>query len=250
MRYGRYALAILAFVAYNSWVLWPLNGDPEAILGYLSELAAGDQPYHWLFRGCDLLAASIFAIIALLGWRGWAGWLGRRAPQVAVALLTVAVATVFDVTFNLPCAESRDAVCKATPFAVRHVHEAASVIVGLALVALIGLVAIAFAEQDGRRGRACWVAAFGLLVAALLLASAILPAFLPLTQGPVQAVQVLLCSGWIAYLAVHLSEGRSAAAIRGTPENLGTPANRNTAENSGKPGSDHSSSDNPRMGRP
>ncbi|WP_233188400.1 DUF998 domain-containing protein [Actinomyces qiguomingii] len=202
----RGVLAALVLVTYNSWLLWPLNGDSRVLSGYLSELAAQDQPYQWLFRLGDLAAAAVFAVIAVLGRRGWRRWIGGRAPHAAAALALVGVGTVLDTVFNLPCAESRDPVCAATPSLVRHLHEAASVLVSVALVALIALVALGLAERGGWTARVRAVAGFAVVVAGLLVFSAAAPALAPGTQGPVQMVQVLACSAWIALLAWRLAE--------------------------------------------
>lgn len=204
-------LAVTALVTYNSWLAWRLNGDPEVLTGYLSELAAQDQPYQWFFRLGDTLAASTFAVIAALGRRGWVPWLGRRAPQAALALLLVALGTFLDVVFNLPCAESRDALCAATPSITRRLHEGASVLAAVGLVALIGLSALGLAERHGRWERSARLTA-GLtaLVGVLLLVSAVAPLVAPGTQGAIQAVQVVVCSGWIAVMAWHLPGAQHA----------------------------------------
>ena len=204
-------LAVLTLVTYNSWLAWSLNGDPEVLTGYLSELAAQDQPFQWFFRLGDALAAGVFAVIAVLGRRGWEPWLGRRAPQAALALLVVALATLLDIVFNLPCAESRDATCAATITMTRRIHEGASVLVALGFVALIGLSALGMAERHGRWERSARLTA-GLtaLVSLLLITSAVAPTAAPGTQGVLQAVQVILCSGWIAVMAWRLPEAKHA----------------------------------------
>ncbi len=203
---GRLVLALLTVVTYNSWLAWGLNGDPQALSGYLSELAAQDQPYQWFFRLGDLAAAVVFVVIATLGRHGWSRWLGGRAPHVAVALALVAVGTALDTLFNLPCAESRDPVCAGTPSVIRHLHEAASVLVSVALVAMIALVALGMFERDGWTGRVWAVVGFAVVVGALLLFSAAAPALAPGTQGAVQIIQVVACSAWIALLAWRLED--------------------------------------------
>ncbi|QHO90875.1 DUF998 domain-containing protein [Actinomyces sp. 432] len=213
-RRARVVLALLAVVTYNSWLAWRLNGDPRALFGYLSELAAQDQPYQWFFRLGDLTAATVFAVIAVLGRRGWSRWLGVRAQHASVALGLVAAGTALDSLFNLPCAESRDAVCAAMPSQARHLHEAASVLVSVALVTLIALVALGMAERNGRTARFWAVVAFGVVIAALLLFTAVAPRLAPGTQGPVQAVQVLACAAWMALLAWRLEDEREGQSAR------------------------------------
>mgnify|MGYP000857035120 CR=1 FL=1 len=200
----RWGLAVLAVVLYNSWVAWPLNGDPGVLLGYISELAAADQPFSWFFRTADYAAAAVYAAIAALGWRGWAGWLGRRSRHVAVALMVVAVGTALDATFNLPCAESRDAACAAAPSIQRHLHEVASVVVSSGQVATIGLVAWGRSVRRGWTRAVKAVASLAVLVAGLLVTTAVAPYLWPGSQGPVQIVQIVLCSVWVGYLAWRL----------------------------------------------
>lgn len=203
-------LAVLVLVTYNSWLAWRLNGHPEALSGYLSELAAQDQPFQWFFRLGDLAAAVVFVTVAALGRRGWTPWLGHWAPRVAAGLVLVGVGTALDVVFNLPCAESRDAVCAATPSLARHLHEACSVLVSVSLVATIGMSAVGMAARGGWHAPARLTAGLAAVVAVLMVTSVAAPAVAPGTQGPVQAVQVLLCSGWIALLAWRLPGGRRA----------------------------------------
>ncbi|QKD80396.1 DUF998 domain-containing protein [Actinomyces marmotae] len=203
----RWFLAVGSVVLYNSWLAWPLNGRPDALLGYVSELAADDQPFAWFFRAADIAAAVVFAITGLLGRRGWQAWLGARwSRRLGLSLLVVAVGTALDIIFNLPCAESWDDACAAMPSIERHLHEAASAITSTAEVAMIAIVALALAARDGwtlRARQAAWLAG---LVTVLLLISAAAPYALPGAQGPIQVVQILLCSLWIAYLAWRLPQ--------------------------------------------
>ncbi|WP_194949332.1 DUF998 domain-containing protein [Actinomyces trachealis] len=203
-------LAGLVVTTYNSWVLWWLNDDPLVAHGYLSELAAQDQPYQWLFRLGDLLAAVCLLLTAWWGHQAWRPWLGSWARWVAASVAVAGLGTALDASFNLPCAESRDAVCAATPYLVRHLHELASVLVGSALVAAIALVAWALARRDGWGRRPVSVAALALLVSGLMVGSVLLPLALPASRGPVQALQVLLCSAWVGLLALRL-EGADRA---------------------------------------
>ncbi|MDU0348083.1 DUF998 domain-containing protein [Actinomyces sp. MRS3W] len=200
-------LALAAFVTYNGWLAWGLTGDPHALAGYLSELAAQDQPYQWFFRLADTLAAVVFTWIAILGRDGWRPWLGHRAPQVAGALVVAAAGTVLDAVFNLPCAQSRDAACIEAGFAVR-VHEAASVLVSLAFLAGMVLTAVGLAQRIGwTRGPLIW-AALTAVVAVLMLTSILAEHVAPGTQGFVQAIYVLVCSAWVARLALRLPGGK------------------------------------------
>lgn len=206
----RWVLAILAVVLYNGWLAWPLNGSPDALTGYVSELAAADQPFSWFFRGADLAAAVVFAVIGMLGWRGWRRWLGRGARRVATAVLTVSLGTVLDVIFNLPCSQSRDAACAAASRQQVHLHEVASTLVGVGQLAVIVLVVWVLVVREGWTRRVWVIAVLAVVVAALMLAVVAAPYVWPGMQGVVQIVQIVLCSLWLGYLALRLSPSRVA----------------------------------------
>lgn len=199
--WGSRLLAVTVFVLYNSWLAWPLNGNPQILCGYLSELAALDQPYSWLFRLGDALAALTIALIAWLGRRRWEPWLGAWARRLSVTLFLTSGATVLDVVFALPCAESHDPLCAATPSLARHLHALTSGTVGVALLLSFICVAWGLHAQRGwdRAARSCL--ALGAVAGVLMLHSTLAPWIAPGTQGPAQALQVMLCSLWVAALA-------------------------------------------------
>lgn len=201
------ALAISVLLTYNTWLAWPINGNPRILTRYLSELAASDQPYFWFFRTGDLISALLFAVIAWIGRRAWRPWLGPWAPRLAAALAVVAAATALDCVVALPCAESHDAVCKATPSLVRDLHAVTSSTVGLAFVASFILVLAALLGRGGWSRAALVVTVAGTVSGLLMLVSAVAPWVSPGTQGAAQAIQVLICSAWVAWLAWRLDDG-------------------------------------------
>lgn len=201
------AAALWVLVVYNSWVTAPwLSPNPRALLGYLSELAATDQPASGFYRVADSLAACGLLAIAALGWCGWRAWLGRGGARWTAGLLAlVALATIADAIWAMPCAVTLDAQCaaayKANPFGMDHFpHVVASVTVGSGLVASVAAAAVA-RWRRGQRGGARRLAVFGALLGLSLLGSVALEVTVGLGQGIVQAVQVLLAAGWAAYLA-------------------------------------------------
>lgn len=204
-RWGPRLLAVAVFILYNSWLAWPLNGNPQILRGYLSELAALDQPYSWFFRLGDALAALVIALIAWLGRQRWEPWLGAWARRLSMALFLAAGATLLDVVFALPCAESHDSVCAATPSLTRQLHALTSGTVGVAF--LLSFVCVAWGLRAGRGwdGAARSCLALGAVAGVLMLHSALAPWTAPGTQGPVQALQVMLCSLWVAALAWSMS---------------------------------------------
>ncbi len=145
------ALLVLAAVAYCG-LLW------EAALGYpvspsssyLSELAAADQPWRWVFRAGDLVAGSAALTAALLLLRSLR-IAARRAVVGRLTLAALAVfgsATVLDALLPLRCSPSTDAACAAADAAgtLGFAHEAHSVTstvaVSAAVVLAVGLVAL------------------------------------------------------------------------------------------------------------
>lgn len=119
----------------------------------------------------------------------------------------VAAATALDCVVALPCAESHDAVCKATPSLVRDLHAVTSSTVGLAFVASFILVLAALLGRGGWSRAALVVTVAGTVSGLLMLVSAVAPWVAPGTQGAAQAIQVLICSAWVAWLAWRLDDG-------------------------------------------
>ena len=81
-----------------------------------------------------------------------------------------------------------------------------TVITSTAQVAMIAFVALALAARSGWTRLARQVAWLAGVVSALLLSSVAAPYVLRGAQGPIQIIQILLCSLWIAYLAWHLPQ--------------------------------------------
>ncbi|MDO5081634.1 DUF998 domain-containing protein [Buchananella hordeovulneris] len=206
-RWWARAAALWVLVVYNSWVTAPwLSSNPQALLGYLSELAATDQPASGFYRVADSLAACGLLLIAALGWRGWRAWLGRHGAQWTAGLLAlVALATIADAIWAMPCAVTLDPLCaaayQANPFGMDHFpHVVASVTVGTGLVASVASAALA-RWRGGQRRSARRLLLFGALLGLSLLGSVALEVTVGLGQGVVQAGQVLLATAWAGYLA-------------------------------------------------
>jgi hypothetical protein len=109
-----------ASALYSSWLLGPwLNPRLGLRTGLASDLAAADQPWHDLFRYCDVAAGSLALLGSarmLLGGRRdrRPRWhrisAAERAAWLFVALF--AVSTICDGSLTaLPCAPSIDAGC-------------------------------------------------------------------------------------------------------------------------------------------
>lgn len=202
----RWLPAAAVFLLYNSWLLWPLNGNPDVLAGYTSELASRDQPASWFFRTSDLLAGACFVLVGLLGRVRWRDWLPRGRSAVAASVVVAGVATVVDATFALPCAPSFDSACAAreaaAPFAPEFfVHTVASVTVFGAVLASMALAARAVGQTDLAQGRL--MASVAVAYAALNGVDVAWQALGGLGHGYVQIVHVALAGAWMGLLAAR-----------------------------------------------
>ncbi|GIF49066.1 uncharacterized protein DUF998 [Asanoa ferruginea] len=122
MRPARWPAAALgaSSVLYSSWLLGPwLNPRLGLTTGLASDLAAADQPWHEVFRYCDVAAGSLALLGSarmLVGGRGdrRLRWHRLRAAERTawVFVAVFALATIFDGGLTaLPCAPSIDPGC-------------------------------------------------------------------------------------------------------------------------------------------
>lgn len=145
-------LALLAALAYQSWLTAPLlNPELPTATSFASELASTSQAAHWFFRSADVVVGVLVLLVATLlarssspVLRGLPRWV-RRFLFLAATLF--AVATILDAAFPMPCADSLTApevVASAhcQTFSLR-MHEVASVAVGCATVGA-GFVSLAW----------------------------------------------------------------------------------------------------------
>lgn len=176
-RWGPSGWLVVAACLYSCWLLeLVLPTGLSKVHGYVSELLADDQPYRWVFRVADMLAAGCL-LLAVRRLRG---------RLVVAGLLLFAAATLADTILSLDCAPSVDALCRhreqtGTVSLPHKLHQITSVLTfGGALVAAVGL------ERHTRR----WSAR---VVIALLVASGVLSVVLAGQAGIglVQRVQLL-----------------------------------------------------------
>jgi hypothetical protein len=117
---------IAAALLYSCWLLeLVLPTGLSMVDSYVSELLADDQPFRWLFRTTDALAAVclLFAARELRSRGGGAGLPATRRPRAvlrallthpslpALLLVAFAAATLADTALPLDCAASVDAAC-------------------------------------------------------------------------------------------------------------------------------------------
>lgn len=187
---------VVAALLYSSWLLeLVLPTGLSVVDSYVSELLADDQPYRWLFRVTDALAACCLVLAARR----------MRGRLIIASLLVFAAATLADTVLSLDCAASVDALCRhreATgSVSLGHrLHQVTSVLTfGSALAAAAGL------ERSTRR----WHAR---AVVLLLATTGVLSAVLMNQPGAglVQRVQLLTVAfGLVLGARAAFSAGRS-----------------------------------------
>ncbi|MFF5424431.1 MULTISPECIES: DUF998 domain-containing protein [unclassified Streptomyces] len=230
----------LGALAYTAWVLdIVLGSGPDPVRGYVSELAAEDQPFGGFFRAADrtagflVLAGALAGLLATLRRRtappppaGVPSWARRpdRASGTAwsvagwAALAVFGAATVADSWLPLSCAPTTDPACAAREAAgaVPATHAAHAVSSGLATTgAVVAMILLTAAAR--RHGRWGTLARTGAVVLALELAVtawtlAAVTAHEAGTGnwalGLAQRLQVLLVALWLAVLARALHRER------------------------------------------
>ncbi|RLU99476.1 hypothetical protein CTZ27_15065 [Streptomyces griseocarneus] len=150
-RHGRLAVALLlalSAVLYAAWLAESLlDTGEDPVRTYVSELAAGQQPYHALFQATDLasgLCALLAGVLALL-------YIERRRWSVTgfAALAVFGADTAVESRCPLTCALAGDPACTALDAAGRlptvdTVHAVTSAVaVVSAITALLALTAAA-----------------------------------------------------------------------------------------------------------
>ncbi|MFI6786445.1 alpha/beta fold hydrolase [Nonomuraea sp. NPDC050383] len=221
---------IVAAVLTSAWVTGQFTTPAlGGAAGYVSELAARDQPWTRLFRATDALAGLACLLGVALAPRTdgeGAGWL---------LLAVFAVLTIAGAALPLDCAVLSDPSCahRARSLA-HHVHAVAGVPSAACGVAAMVLLSLrwhtwpAALLAGASLGASVLTAAAGVLVvpflvlapgaapAALTLASGAASALtlapgaapavlgLPPGAGVVQRVQVALLAGWLVYAGLRL----------------------------------------------
>lgn len=127
---------VAAAVLYSFWLIeLVLPTGLSSVNSYVSELLADNQPYRWVFRVTDVLAACCLLLAAVR----------MRGRLVIAAVLVFAVATLADTVLSLDCAATVDALCRQREatgaVSLGHrLHNVTSVLTFVsALVAAVGL---------------------------------------------------------------------------------------------------------------
>jgi hypothetical membrane protein len=212
--------AALAGIAYASWVLqFALNPGLDPVNGYVSELSASDQPYHYLFAACDFLSGllTIVVVVAVLRAvrpRGCAlvGWL---------ALVVFGAFSIADSLFAMDCAPNSDTTCALRERAgkVSFAHQFHSVTSTCVVTAgIVSLIALTIAARRDRRwpviARWSWL----LLVLETVAAAATLPLmYFGVLLGVIERVQVAMISIWLFVIADQLYTDRRRRPVSRAP---------------------------------
>jgi hypothetical membrane protein len=209
-------LAAIAGITYASWVLqFLLNPELDPVNGYVSELSASDQPYHFLFSAGDFVSGLltiivVAAVLRAVRPRGYAmaGWL---------ALFLFGVFSIADSLFAMDCAPNSDTTCALRERAgkVSFAHQFHSVTsVCVVTAGIVSLVALTIASRRHRRwpviARWSWL----LLVVETVTAVATLPLmYFGVLLGVIERVQVAMISVWLFVIAAQLHADRRRAPV-------------------------------------
>ncbi|NUP78638.1 MAG: alpha/beta fold hydrolase [Nonomuraea sp.] len=183
------AALIVAAVLYSAWITGQFTTPGvDRTDGYVSELAARDQPWTRLFRVSDVLSGlALLAGVAMVPRvaREWAGWLALAA----FGLLTVASGL-----FPLDCAALSDPTCQAAGTSHR-VHMVAGALATAALLAAMTLLGLRW------RSWTSWLFSGLNAAAAVLMLAALSAGHL---AGLAHRAQLTLIAVWLVYVALRL----------------------------------------------
>ena len=203
-----------ASALYSSWLLGPwLNPRLGLTTGLASDLAASDQPWHELFRFCDVAAGSLSLLGSarmLVGGRGdrrprWHRL--SRAERTAWLFVAVfALATICDGGLTaLPCAPSIDPGCPGnlSGGALHVVFDPHTLTSAFAVIGGAGSI-IAF-WRSSRAGSADRTWAGGLAVGSLAVNLGLLVELARngTHEGIWQRIELLNLAAWLVYAAVR-----------------------------------------------
>ncbi|WP_087907615.1 DUF998 domain-containing protein [Corynebacterium pseudotuberculosis] len=135
-------LVILGGLAYASFITEAIYGYPlNPKYAYLSEYAAADSSLRWIFAGSDVLSA-VFVIAGALCFIFDSAlrtrWTWHQKVVVA-GLLVSSAATILDVMYPLPCAESLPS-CPVQSHLNAHVFASSVAVAGHMMIAIAAII--------------------------------------------------------------------------------------------------------------
>ncbi|MGI5292582.1 alpha/beta fold hydrolase [Nonomuraea polychroma] len=203
-----YVLAASAFIVAavlgSAWITGQFTTPGvDKTHGYVTELAARDQPWTRLFRVTDALSGVACLLgVALMPRveREWPGWLTLSS----YALLTLAAAV-----FPLDCAALSDPACGRQGLSpAHHAHLLAGALA-------IGAVVVAMVLLAARwRTRTAWVLTWLTMLATALTGAAISAGR---GAGLAHRAQLTLIAVWLVYVALRLLVTDRQYSGHGTP---------------------------------
>jgi hypothetical protein len=204
-------LAAVAGVTYGAWILqFLINPQLDAVNGYVSELSASDQPFHYLFAAADFLAG---ALITIVGGAVLRRLRPRRSALVGwLALTAFGVFSMGDSLFAMDCAPNSDTTCALRERAgkVTFAHQFHTVTSACVVTAgIVSLIALTVAARRYCRWPVIARWSWPLMVLETVTALATLPLmYLGVLLGVMERVQVSVISLWLFVIAGELYAGR------------------------------------------
>ncbi|MEV4798725.1 alpha/beta fold hydrolase [Nonomuraea sp. NPDC049421] len=182
---------IMAAVLGSAWITGQFTTPAvDRTHGYVSELAARDQPWSPLFRAGDALSGLACVLGVLLVprvVREWPGWL---------ALAAFGVFTFLGGLFPLDCATLSDPACGGSGTSLSHLlHGLTGASGTLAVLAAMALLGVRW------RSWLSWALTWLSLVATLLLVIALIAGH---GAGLAHRAQLTVIAFWLVYVALHL----------------------------------------------
>ena len=216
-KYRLSVIAGLAAVTYNNWLLGPLlNHNLFAHNGSVSEYSVSSQPSHWWFQSLDIVSGILLMAV---GYKLIQGLKANRAGRfLAIGLVVLGIANIWDALFSLPCSETLSRSC-SIPVSLNPSniqlpgHAYSSVVIG---VCYLLLPAAALVYGWRHKLKAVLVLSFLLVSSSLIsLASAIheyahAGALTTKTTGGGQEIQMLLVGAWLIICLLALDSQRQA----------------------------------------
>jgi hypothetical protein len=248
------AAGMATLLSYNTWLTAvPVQGHRRVFGGYLSELAASDQPQHWLFRAGDLLTGLLALVLAAAVHAAMSSSRPRSRGDryrlmVLACLLLFAAATALDSVFALDCAPSHDTACQRAEdqaqLSLSHrLHEVTSVAaqVGATGSMTAGVLSVTTNGSDEMilgAGRRRFVVVLFVVHAVALATMITMIAADARALGHGQAVTVGTASLWFAAIGLGILDrpSHSTRSTSGTDQISGRRSAQEPVVNAHQPG--------------